>query len=600
MNLIVESMDFDSVENKIITENVNGVGEKKFYITGIHMQSEVKNGNGRIYPKAIIEREVKRINESKIKQSRFTGELNHPSCHTETAKILTSEGWKYLKNINEDEQVYTLNIESNEIELQSILKKIDEPYKGKMFRVKLRNLDTTVTPNHRFLTVNRYGKYEYVTAQELYDNPTKYSHSYIPKLGTWYNDNSDEFILEGLSNIPKKGNYNINPESTSKIDMTTFVRFLGIWLAEGHVGNNLEVNGNKCVVGISQKDETIKTEIRELLKTFPEEMQWKEYTAPNGTSTFILLDYRLAEYLRNNCGTCCYDKRIPKTFKNISSDLLEELLVWFQKGDGRCNVVEQECGTYTQQNIFTTSEQLIHDLNEILFKSGGSGNITTIITEADYIFADRLIKAENKVPLYQLNFSTTKGIHLDKRFIKIEIVEDYDDNVYCVSVPNQNFYCMDNGKTFWSGNSCEINPERISHITKELRMEGNDVYGKSLVLDTPMGRIVKSLMEGGVRLGVSSRGVGTLKESVVQNDFQLHAIDVVTEPSAPNAFVEGIMESKKEWVFENGLLTEKELQDTIAEVNKVIVENQFSIEDRQAAFLKLFQETMNKISNKYK
>lgn len=148
-------------------------------------------------------------------------------------------------------------------------------------------------------------------------------------------------------------------------------------------------------------------------------------------------------------------------------------------------------------------------------------------------------------------------------------------------------------------NSCSINLERVSHITKELRLEGNDVYGKSMLLDTPMGKIAKSLIDGGVKLGVSSRGVGTLKESIVQNDFALHCIDIVADPSAPQAFVNGILESKKEWVMENGILTEKELETTLKQVDQIIIENQFSVDDRKAAFLKLFNDSLAKIQNKF-
>lgn len=147
-------------------------------------------------------------------------------------------------------------------------------------------------------------------------------------------------------------------------------------------------------------------------------------------------------------------------------------------------------------------------------------------------------------------------------------------------------------------NTTTINLERVSHLIKELKMEGNYAIGKSLVLDTPMGKIAKALIDGGVKLGVSSRGVGTLKESIVQNDFVISTIDIVSDPSGKNCFVDGILESKKEWVMENGILTEKELEDTLHQVNKIIIEHQFSIEDRQSAFLKLFTDSLNKIKNK--
>lgn len=102
-----------------------------------------------------------------------------------------------------------------------------------------------------------------------------------------------------------------------------------------------------------------------------------------------------------------------------------------------------------------------------------------------------------------------------------------------------------------------VNLERVSHIIKDLRVEGNDIYGKAKIMDTPYGKIVKNLMVEGAKIGVSSRGMGSLKEhdgaNIVQEDFMLAAVDVVADPSAPNAFVNGIMEGR-EWIWENGLL----------------------------------------------
>ena len=102
-----------------------------------------------------------------------------------------------------------------------------------------------------------------------------------------------------------------------------------------------------------------------------------------------------------------------------------------------------------------------------------------------------------------------------------------------------------------------VNLERVSHIIKDLRIEGKDIYGKAKILDTPYGKIVKNLVEEGAKLGVSSRGMGSLKEqdgmNVVQEDFMLAAVDVVADPSAPNAFVNGLMEGR-EWLWNNGIL----------------------------------------------
>ena len=102
----------------------------------------------------------------------------------------------------------------------------------------------------------------------------------------------------------------------------------------------------------------------------------------------------------------------------------------------------------------------------------------------------------------------------------------------------------------------QINLNQVSHLITGLRFEGNDVYGKAKILDTPMGKIVKNFIEEGVGLGVSSRGLGSLKEvngiNEVQDDFHLATVDIVADPSAPDAFVQGIMESA-EWILENGV-----------------------------------------------
>lgn len=146
-------------------------------------------------------------------------------------------------------------------------------------------------------------------------------------------------------------------------------------------------------------------------------------------------------------------------------------------------------------------------------------------------------------------------------------------------------------------NDLEINLERVSHMTTVLKMDGNIAYGKSKVLDTPLGLIAKKICEGGAKLGVSSRGAGTLKNGIVQNDYSLKCVDIVSDPSGQKCFVEGIMESK-EWVMENGILTEKQYDESRKALDKIIVECKFSIEDKRAAFLNLFQKTLQQIGKK--
>lgn len=108
-----------------------------------------------------------------------------------------------------------------------------------------------------------------------------------------------------------------------------------------------------------------------------------------------------------------------------------------------------------------------------------------------------------------------------------------------------------------------INLDKVSHKITELRWDGSNVYGKATILKTPMGQIVEGLLEGGVKLGVSSRGMGSLVEKngmmYVKDDFMLSTIDIVQDPSAPGAFVNGIMEGVN-WIWENGIIKPQEIE----------------------------------------
>jgi len=138
-----------------------------------------------------------------------------------------------------------------------------------------------------------------------------------------------------------------------------------------------------------------------------------------------------------------------------------------------------------------------------------------------------------------------------------------------------------------------INLDRVSHMIKELKRDGDNFIGKAKIMDTPYGKIVKSLIDEGATLGVSSRGMGSLAQkngvSMVQDDFTLAtAADIVADPSAPNAFVEGVMESK-EWVMVDGKFVERDLLEAQRIIRKT------SSKNLNEAKLKLFADFLNKI-----
>ena len=140
-----------------------------------------------------------------------------------------------------------------------------------------------------------------------------------------------------------------------------------------------------------------------------------------------------------------------------------------------------------------------------------------------------------------------------------------------------------------------INLERVSHMITELKQDGSNFLGKAKIMtETPYGQIVKSLMDEGAQLGVSSRGMGSLKAGKngaqeVQKDFYLAtAADIVADPSAPDAFVNGIMESK-EWVWDNGVIREAQIADYETEIKKA------SKSDLEDVKLKVFENFLSKL-----
>lgn len=141
-----------------------------------------------------------------------------------------------------------------------------------------------------------------------------------------------------------------------------------------------------------------------------------------------------------------------------------------------------------------------------------------------------------------------------------------------------------------------LNLDRVSHMITSLKESGDNWIGKAKILDTPMGNIVKNLMDEGAQLGVSSRGLGSLKEkngiNEVQDDFVLStAADIVADPSAPDAFVRGIMENK-EWMMVNGIWTEREMD--VAQ--KIIKESSSrELEENKLAVFSSFLDRLSKI-----
>ena len=178
------------------------------------------------------------------------------------------------------------------------------------------------------------------------------------------------------------------------------------------------------------------------------------------------------------------------------------------------------------------------------------------INEAEYLVEETNGKREYKI----------KGIFLQSD-IKNRNGRVYPNQILTREVNRYNREFINKNRAFGElghPDGPTVNLERVSHMIKKLYPEGKNFIGEAKIMDTPYGKIVKSLIDEGAKLGVSSRGMGSLEQkgggNVVGSDFYLAtAADIVADPSAPDAFVEGIREGK-EWVWDNGILVEKDVE----------------------------------------
>ena len=192
-----------------------------------------------------------------------------------------------------------------------------------------------------------------------------------------------------------------------------------------------------------------------------------------------------------------------------------------------------------------------------------------------------------------------KTLYIQGPFLQAEVVNRnkrcYPINTMMKEVTRYNADFVSKGRALGElghPDGPQINLDRVSHKIVSLTQEGNNFVGKAQILSTPMGKIAESLLDSGVKLGVSSRGMGSIvnKEGVsyVGEDFMLAtAADIVADPSAPDAFVDGVMEGK-EWVWEGSVLREKKAEAIKREIN-TLVDSRILEQNR----LRLFQDFLS-------
>ena len=565
--LLIEHDGYISMEcgdNKKLFEDINSNMEDDFHcprhfiVSAVFQKYGVENANGRIYPEHVLKREVEKYMEL-VREKRAIGE-----CYRPEAMILTESGWKHLYEVSIGENILTLNPQTNKIEIKPISNIVRYHYNDKMINIKGRGINDIVTPDHGFPIYDRTNKFKsFVTAKEILHS-NNLSHYYIPKTGEWVGRNDKYMIIPKL-NLEDLGK-NISKSLKEKylqdliIPMDIFAKFMGIYLSEG---SHSKRGSKSYKVNIHQKKEDVSIEIEKMLTEWG--INFSININKKGLKTFVINDMRLCKYLQEF--GLCYDKYVPQILKEQSKEILKIFYDWFVMGDGRVRGDKRrgKKGNYSD-DVFSTSKQLILDLNEIQLKIGYFGTLSKEDHNNDRIIENRIIKGENSVPIYFSYRGLVKGVYLDKRFLTAEEV-DYDGDVMCVEVENHIWYVMDNGKCHWTKN-CNHPSESVIDLSRvamniiELHWEGKTLVGKLELLTSPGFRKygiisneadqVANLILSGIKVGVSSRGLGTVTNKMgvlyVADDYEIVCWDVVSTPSTPGSWIVHTDEDLKPYV----------------------------------------------------
>lgn len=384
-------------------------------------------------------------------------------CYDKDTEVLTKRGWKFFKDVNYDDEIATLNPTSNTLEYKHPINIMTYDYCGNMYHFENRGVSLLVTPNHMlYIAKGSYVDWKHNNKKRMYSfefaRPEKYfrKDKRFLKTCSWTAKKPDNvFHIEGYSYIDT-----INRKRVLKnldIDMLSFVRFLGYYIAEGCS------NYKKGEITISRDRSDYKKDIVEklILDIGFTPYDGTDYKRNDNSGSTKLYNKVLAKWLIDNCGHLAPNKKVPDFIKQLPSEYIIEFLNYLYLGDGHKNK--------TSNILYTTSKQLSDDVQELLLKAGYTSRCTNRGIRKN--LNNNKHNINQKHECYEINWLKLKDIEVDmskarktKSFIE-EWVE-YNDKVYCLTVPNHVMYIRRNGKCVWCGNSVRIYDNGIPHGCK--------------------------------------------------------------------------------------------------------------------------------------
>ncbi|MEW5920116.1 MAG: ribonucleoside triphosphate reductase [Bacillota bacterium] len=353
-------------------------------------------------------------------------------CYAEDTQVLTDSGWKYFYAVSEGDQVYTLNNETNEVEIQKPVRYFEYDYNGTMYHFNNSKVNLFVTPNHN-MVVDQYSPYngarylrKIIKARDF--NPNI---DFIPKQAEWLGNEKEVFFLPAIE-IEYYRNYGKIYEKRirekKEIHMDDWLAFFGFWLAEGstYLHKRDRHNRNKVYyeyqVRIHQNEGETASEFERILQRLPFKYSKKQ---DKKKIEFCIWDKQLFSYLRQfgKAG----NKFIPQEIKSLSKRQLEILFDWLMKGNGYTG--------HGNTTYNTKSERLADDVQELVMK----------LSYASSIYK----RKKGNASWFVVSISKNQRNYIRNGVEK----KEYKGKVYCLEVPNHTLYVRRKGKPAWCGNS---------------------------------------------------------------------------------------------------------------------------------------------------
>lgn len=382
-------------------------------------------------------------------------------CYDKETEVLTDSGWKYFKDVKITDKIATLK-DGKYLEYNVPSDVISYYYEGEMYRLKTRGVDLLVTPNHNLYVSKgtyyngRYSPPKKTTFDFELTTPDKYfgKNKRFLKSVTWIGEDKETFILpecrwenvfgfDKISHNISKDTKRVYVKEQKIIDMKSWVSFLGFYIAEGCSNpKRNDVSIVCCNVDGGKEKEMLEILIRKIGFDF------KITSTDKSACVFRIYNKQLAVWLYENCGHLAQNKKVPEFIKSLSSELITTFLTYLYIGDGH--------KSKTSNILTTVSKQLCDDVQELLLKAGFSSYYSKRKPrDSKPLISGRII--QGIYDQYEINWLTDSNDHntqnkgLSKK--AIEKFEQYNDMVYCVTVPNNIIFIRRNGIPVWCGNS---------------------------------------------------------------------------------------------------------------------------------------------------